>query len=435
MQQQLIVAQTYNRSSPKGYFKLIYLLIIILSANQFLNLGAWVHIAGVFNVRDMGNVMILIGIIILLFRRGVDPIIRNRVSLLILLYLFLVGIHIALASLYYGQPLIQGMLGARHHLFYLSFFLFLIILDSPEKIRRFLNMLTGLALVIIVLALINYFGPTIFSHRWAEGHGVRGGVVRGFIPGMNIVSVAAIWEFSKLTERGRFGFGSMAGLVLFVAHVFRQTRMRTVGLILVILWLLGSRKRYGVLAAVLFIGITGSVIMQLMTGKDILSIQIVTAFEDVIEGEGTWRGRALQLETALNAFMEHPVLGSGSLVLRPDQVANIGGAYNELYALQYKADLGYASWLKSFGIVGILWLFLFMWFWWTGSRKIQRIAGAAMLVEASFLEALLIFFAGTFLTLNHFMYPGTIVFVCMGAAMVVRLMSFANNNASRLNGR
>src|SRR5690606_24008960 len=187
-----------------------YLMVVILCANEFFNLGGWTHLEGRFNVRDVGNALIMLGVLVMVARRPNDIALRSPMSVLIILFLFIVLFHVSLASFVYGQPIKAGLLSARHQFYYLSYFLFLMALNTPEKIERFLNMLTLLAVVIFFLSLVNYAGITIFVHKWGEGHGERFGVTRAFIPAMNVLGVAALWEFSKFAEKGKFSQGGIA---------------------------------------------------------------------------------------------------------------------------------------------------------------------------------------------------------------------------------
>lgn len=417
-----------SREQSKGYLSLAYLIVIILCANQFLNLGAWTHVEGKFNIRDVGNAMIMLGVVVMLVRRFGDPALRSPMTLMIVLYLFLVVVQVAVAALIYHQPLIQGALSARHQLYYLSFILFLLVLDSPEKIDRFMNMITLLALAIVVLSVINYFGPTIYDYKWAEGHGERAGITRAYIPAMDLLGAATLWEISKFSEKKRVINGGVTGLILFAAHVFRQTRMRTVGLVGVVLLMMVQRKKWAALAAIAAIGGMGTAILEIGFDIPVVTSQFTSAFENVEEGEGSWKGRMIQLEASMNAFMEHPVIGTGAGVLRAGEAGDAIANYRELHLVALKADLGYASWLKSYGIVGMIWLISFYVIWWKKTQKAKSLRDDLSHMT-TFCLGLLIWLAGTFITLNHFMSVGGIVVICIGAAIAIRLASLENKES------
>jgi hypothetical protein len=121
--------------------------------------------------------------------------------------------------------------------------------------------------------------------------------------------------------------------------------------------------------------------------------------------------------------MLHPIIGSGSAVLRAEEAATFGSSYQDLYSLQYKADLGYASWLKAFGMVGLIWLFGFLYYWWRMAAKSADLFGIHYPEITAFGLGSFFWVAGTFITLNHLMYVDSIVIVCACAAIVVRMYS------------
>lgn len=416
--------QSNKKFRATDFWGLAYLFLIILCANEFLNLGAWTHISGKFNVRDIGSALIILGLVRMIMLHRRDPALWTPMSVLILLCLVMVTFHVGIASLYYGQSLMDGILSARHYTYYLSFFVFLNVLNTPLAITRFLNALTLMAIAIFALGIINYMGFTIFAQKWAEGHGERGGVTRGFLPAMTIISIAAVWEFSKYAQSGGLKSGGLASVILFGAHIFRQTRMRTIGLLAVLLFLLFRRRKWKAIYGVVLAGVIGVSVLEVMLDVQIITSQVTSAAENIAEGEGTWGARVSQLESAYDAFMAHPIIGSGSAVLRAEEAVSIGNSYRDLYVLQYKADLGYASWLKAFGMVGLVWLFSFFYIWWKMARQSIEFYGKYYEEITAFGLSSGFWIAGTFITLNHLMYVDSVVIVCACAAIVVRMYSF-----------
>ena len=231
----------------KGTYSFLLLLFLTFAANHFFFLGPWWYRSGVFNVADIGNAMIILGVGVL-FVFSVDRrIFWNAISALIVLYMGLVVLSIVLASINYPQSLYDGLVGTRHQFYFLSFFLFLSILQGAEEMKKFLDILVVVSIAITILSVINYFGPVIFSHRWAAGHGVRAGAKRAYIPGMEVVAVATLWSFirwingSRKSER-RKSMG--ATIFLLAATFFRQTRMRILSMAVVVVAGLIMKKQW-----------------------------------------------------------------------------------------------------------------------------------------------------------------------------------------------
>ncbi|HEC17414.1 MAG TPA: O-antigen ligase domain-containing protein [Sedimenticola sp.] len=402
--------------------RLCVALIIIASANGFFSLGAWWHVAGVFNIADVGNGLAMLVITLGLVAANERLLLRNPFTILLLLYLLMVGMHISLAGFYHDQEILQSLIGARHQFYYLSFFAFLVLLPTREEVLRLLNALAVLALILFLLSLVNYYGVTLFSHRWAEGHGVRSGIERGFIPGMGVLSLALMWLASRWASGRKMVTSSGAGAVLlFAAHVFRQTRSRLIAATVVLIGLFIWRKRFKELALAAGVVALISVVWLSGTEGSLLVNLFSSSVEDVTTESGTIRGRLAQLNVALEEFYAHPYIGSGASVLRTEGVVAMYGKVKDVAALGYKSDLGYAKWLGSYGLLGALW---FASFWIVVLVKLRRVAKDCASADAmlpAFVGSYLAYVAISFLTINHFMKPEGIVLLMLVLAVLVRI--------------
>ena len=140
--------------SKSSSLKIIFVLFLIFSTNGFFNLGPWWHKSGVFNIADVGNAMIWLSLpFILAFNRD-RQILWNPISGLILFYRLFIVLQIFLAYANYGQSLFDGLVGIRHQFFYLSFFIFILLLDSTEIIRMLLDILAIIAIILVFLAIL-----------------------------------------------------------------------------------------------------------------------------------------------------------------------------------------------------------------------------------------------------------------------------------------
>ena len=412
-----------NGPQPRLSVGVLFVILIVLCAEEFLNFGDWTHVQGVFNVADVGNFLVWLGSGVFLVRHGLPPVTRNPISVLMVVYMGFVLVQVGLASLYYGQDIATGFVGVRHQFYFMSFFLFLWLLDTPERIRMALNGLTIVAFVALALGVANYVGPPFLSHKWAEGQRERAGMIRAYIPAMNTIGLAAIWQMTRWVERREKGMlPGVFSLFLFAAHVFRQTRMQLFGVFGVGLGLLVVRRRFGYVALVAVLALVGAVVAQILLPENILLAPFETAAENVAEGSGSWRGRLVQLETDWEIFKRHPLFGSGASGLRVEAEQGVTTTSQaELEAIAYRADLGYSHWLKAYGVVGGVWLLAFMSVLWVKGRR-EAVSEQADLREIGlFGSAYLVFVAGTSITQNHWMFPRGIVLVCLTAAIIARV--------------
>ncbi|HND28324.1 MAG TPA: O-antigen ligase family protein, partial [Pseudomonadales bacterium] len=302
--------------------------------------------------------------------------------------------------------------------------LFFLLLRSIDDYQRLLNGLGYLALVVFALALVNYFGKTLFTYKFAEGHGIRSEVVRGFIPGMGLIGLAAVWEATKWisAEHRERASGTKAWLLL-GAHFFRQTRSRLVALTAVWLALMLVRRRHGLLLFSALLFTLAVATAQVVMKENLLLSLFSSTFSEIEHQEGTWEARLQQMKVVVQQFREHPVIGSGATMLRiiEENAATDPQQTMAVEALIHIADLGYASVLKGYGLLGLTWLFLFLFTLFTQGYRAYQQGDAQQRTLALFALGYLLFVTISGLTINHFMFAEGILMLCLVAALLARL--------------
>jgi hypothetical protein len=137
--------------------------------------------------------------------------------------------------------------------------------------------------------------------------------------------------------------------------------------------------------------------------------------------------RALQqMQVVVQQFREHPVIGSGAtaihIILGPSGGTQSGGAdATESEALAYISDLGYASVLKGYGLLGLSWLTTFMLTLFIQAYRAYQQGNLQQRTLALFALGYLLFVTISGITLNHFMYGPGILMLCLVAALLARL--------------
>lgn len=329
-------------------------ILIIAFANKSFTLLPWYHVRGIFNVSDLGILILVISLTLLLIRSRRLGDLFTPIGLFVVAYLLMVLVHVSNASINYDQGVLSGLVRARHQFYYLAYFYFVLVFDTREKIERFLNLLTGVAFLLIVLAVINYFQPVIFHHElYGEGHGERGGVKRAYVAGMDVIGIAFIWQLTNFIYNRNKKFNAGLGAVfLFGGLLFRQTRGRIIAATLVAGWMLIRARRIKILAASFVSVCLIAITLQFILPENVLITSFTSVYSDVSDTEGTWRGRTQQIETSIDTFMEHPLLGSGAVLIRNTDVVLTG----EVLAQAYQSDLGWPHWLKNYGLLGVVWM-------------------------------------------------------------------------------
>jgi O-antigen ligase len=397
----------------------IVFFLLIFFSNFGFYLIPWSHMPGVFTMTDVGLLVILVSLlgIALYDSSRFTVIFSNFGSYLIVLYILMILVTVSVASFNYNQSIFDGLIGIRDQLYYLSFFIFLSFFRTLNDAKSLLVLATYIAGFLVVISVFSYLTSyTIFYHKWAEGHGIRSGVVRAWIPAMPVIAMALFWNFS-LIEESRAKKIRAVGLFLFfcAAFVFRQTRGHLIGIAAGIFgtWLMQGRYLRLVVMSVFVLPIV--VIIDLMT-LGILSGLFVSTVNAISEESGTWAPRVSQIQFALSQIREHLIFGTGGDALRGIESSGAG----TLGSVSYKADLGYLSFLKAYGLVGGLWLTAFFMYVFKGLRTARK-TSLENALYLNFCAAYMLYVLVSFITINHFMYPSGIVSLMFVFALLVRL--------------
>lgn len=404
---------------------------MIILAHKIFFLVPWARIEGSFNVKDVALLLIWIGVAWLLFSGVRGNVLKNPVSWLVLSYLFLVAVHISLARFYYNQSLFDGIIAARNQFIYLVFFLFLILLDTPEKIARLLDYLAVIASVVLFLSVVNYFFPVVFYNiQYGEDWDVmRSGIRRAYVPGTGLISMAAVWAWIRWTraDKSRLIYGMLV-LFLIAGHFFQQSRGSIIGLVAAIMMVSYLSRRVKELSYLLVAGVLGGIVTAIVLPTNLLLAPFVTAVEDVSQGSGTVKGRLVQLENDIEEFMQHPLIGSGLVVVRTSEYSELGTS--DMALKTRTADLGYSHWVKMYGVFGVFWLAaLFIYLGLTSLRVVRTSAGLQCSL-ALFAVGYFAFVVVTGVTVNHFLVPERITLFMLLAAIIVRLSGWNQLSAA-----
>lgn len=399
---------------------ILILAVIIIVFNLF-SIVPWAFIPGVFNIEDVGIVLLGIGLFLAVIRENQLTIIANPITWLIFIYFCLIGVHISLATIYYDQSIINGIIAARNQLCYLTFPLFLLQLNKSEQIISLLNFLSIIAVLVLFLSVLNYIGiPILHSSRAEDWNIIRSGINRVVIPGMPLLNFCLVWQFCRWLYNKKDTFAALGTLILLGGHIFHQSRGQIIGFIGVMAVLFLLTRNYKKL---IFFGIVGGIAAIIAGGtmeQNIVLAPVISSVEDLSQGTGTVQGRLEQLKTDIKEFKEHPWIGSGLIAIRTSKFSNDPRIAAEMKAKTRKADLGYSHWLKMFGIAGITWLIGFYYFLGKTTIKTYRVVNEESKIIALFCIGYLTFIVISAVTLNHFMVSERIVLLGLMSAILCR---------------
>lgn len=336
-------------------------------------------------------------------------------------YLLLVVIQASIASFFYDQSVLDGLIVARNQFHYLLVFCLAIDFKQDKDIENFMGALSIVAVFLFYLALINYFGPTIFNHRWGDGQGIRSGVVRAYLPGMEIFVVVAIWQLNRLLNSKVLLKSALFFLfVVFAALLFRQTKMHIVATSFVCALMLLYHRRFGILTIGAGILVVVGLVTSIQTGNNIVFNIFTTAIENVIAPEdderSTWDARLEQVDEAISVVEKTFLTGSGGIVLRE---VDDGSFTYKLHNIRRGMDLGYFVWIKFYGLPGVI-LMLTLYFYviamWFKAKNSDVLEGKYIADFALFhFIAIMI----SMLTIGYFTIPGPMALLCIALAVTL----------------
>lgn len=393
-------------------------LLIIAASDSFFSLIPYTG-----NSQDLGIPLIVIGLAYYIFvkRSDIRPL-NNFFTWYVIFYLLLVVTQVSVAAFKYSQPIMDGLLAGRDQLYYLAFPIFLLTLSDPSKARTFMKAISMLAVVLVLLAVVHYgLGVTVFQRFAEEGQGVseRAGMIRVKIPGMNVLIIGLLWLFWSYLQENRFFSVNLAMFfVTFGGLIFRQSRGRIITVTAVLLLMLISRKRYGLLAAATTLAVfvvAANVFFGDVDNPFVYAFE--SAYSEIVaggEGGGTWLARVQQFEASWNDFVSGFATGTGGSVLRHNTLAE----QKELLDIGLSTDLGYWVFIKYFGYWGILYLgaILIGFFWYVLRCYKFNVADDIVKFVTFYFISILI----SLVNINYLTRPEGIVMVCLAWALIVK---------------
>ncbi|MCL6589056.1 MAG: hypothetical protein K6U80_03800 [Firmicutes bacterium] len=318
----------------------------------------------------------------------------------ILAFLALVLVWVLAPNLLYGQPLIMGLRAARRFLLILLYFPFAVFFRDPENRRDFLKTIRLMALLIAIIYLAQFLliGKVVFLYlRVSE----RYGGARLHIHGMGLIIAGLILVFNELFHKryrtpAFFYLDKMrllfqCGLLLTVILFVSKARTNLAGVVAVFTTLLFSSRRINTLKKILIVFFLGIGLAALMISNAF--DPLVLLFNDELLAQKsniTIRFQALNYYWEL--YRKTPLFGMGiQNLLYPNNPLNAG--YEAGFML---VDIGVIGFTCSFGIAGLVWLFLILKKVFANVKKITDITSKYMIIGS------MAYFLAIFPTVNAF---------------------------------
>ncbi|RJP83684.1 MAG: O-antigen ligase domain-containing protein [Desulfobacteraceae bacterium] len=399
----------------------IYLTALLVFIYSLFYLVPWAFVTGVIDIANVGLLLLLIGLSVSLFTSRRFTFLKNPFTVLIFLYLIFISIHVGLAAIHYDQAVIHGIIAVRWQFIYLSFFLFLFLLKDEAHIIGYLNLISVIAILLLLLSVIQYSGFPIFHHDKSEWESLRSGIRRVFIPGTPLIHLALIWKICcwVIDRKKSRPMISIQVLLLFTGMMFHQSRGPIIGILFTALVVFLSTRSYKKLMAGIIVGMISGSILMVATQQNLFMNAYSSTIHEVSEGSGTWGARLEQMKIDFEEFRKHPVIGSGLIAIRVSEYGTTMVQKAEMNERTRLADLGYTHWIKLYGSAGAIWIVFFLYLLWSHSiTAFRKSEGRARLLSL-FVLAYTAFISLTGITLEHFLIEIRIILVCLVTAILI----------------
>jgi hypothetical protein len=418
---------------------LVILFLFVLYEGFSLFPEKMVVIPGVFRLRDLS---LLILPLFFVFSAGAvwRTITGYRAeSRLVLAMMGIILLGPLMASFWFGQDYLNGLMIYRHNLTWISFFLFVVVLRDLETAVLFLKCFTVFIGIWVVLLLATKYFPQLgmisAQGYYEKGKMMRFGEARLYFPNGSIpiylfcISLACLLHGSK--DTGKFTKLFLVGFVLlvFFAVTCTFTRILIASMLLVTLFAFATCRKpllsFFALSAVGVLVIAQLLAMEMGGGIDLVEQSRLGKMAlklDTLERE---KGRELQLRMCLDNFLKSPVFGVGNLIVERDDKLEKNSVLRSLRKYGYftAADMGYPRMAAEQGLVGLVWLAFYVGNTLRRSRDIIRCSRTSEVpVEAKVIGYGTLYFTLYLLisgvTLGHFVASDAMVFVALAMAIL-----------------
>jgi hypothetical protein len=393
---------------------------------------------GFFRIEDTVFLVIAITFLYYFYNKHskmLYPLSSYSFAYLIVIITALILINPFMAKIHFGQSYFRGLIGYRHLLNYLLFFVFIIFLTSEDRFKTFMIVFYGLILLIGFLSLLQYLfhGLSIFQYYeadlYAEDVGLRLGEYRLIFPGIEFavllyfITLSSI-IFVELPTSTKIKLLIISFLVFL--FIMRLTRMRIIGVTVVtILGMLITpyKKRLMLAIASIILLLNAGLIYDVVMGgeflksfsQNLLFQSLAYSYSDLSRVEGNVAVRMEQTLKYWEFFKSYPLFGAGSLVAKTPLV--------DQYNFGPSSDVGLIRMMAEFGLAGLSWLIALCVVWF---KKINRLVhllrndpelqyyyGVVRGLQLFFLYMLV-----TFFNFGHFIQRTGIVWVVLTLALL-----------------
>ena len=419
----------------------IVLILFVLYEGFYLLPEKMIVIPGVFRISDIFFLILPVMALFSIKNLNTAVVRYREESLLILSICIIMLISPLMAQQYFDQPYMRGIILIRQNFFWLSFFMFALLIRDIEGVGKIINTITILVFIYVVILLMTKYFPNLgIIHFTEKYYNKSGGMTRfgdhrlffpyGSVPVFVYCITLANWLYiRKEVSQAKKIF--MLGLLLIIANTILSTYTRALvsSLVLVTVFALitSERRMLKYVAFAFCLIFLSCLFMGMAMSEDDIPIISDTKLAKMIIQTSTLKketGRELQASMYITQLMRSPLTGVGNLATRKDTDMENGTMTTyKKYGFFNGSDLGYLKIAGESGLVGIAWVIWFYSYIYRSSRHI--LAKALHLGDVPVAEAVsrgtlyfLVYLMFSGVTLPHFATPNGIVIVSFALSLM-----------------
>lgn len=431
---------------------LIALLLFVLYEGFNFLPDNMVVIPGVFRISDAFFIFLpILFVAILVYFRTLKRF--GEESLLVLAICALMLLSPLMAQIFFDQPYMKGLVLVRQNFFWLSFFVYILLLRDIDGVEKAINLLTALVGIYVLALVLTKFFPKLglihYDSKFYNKSGslIRFGDYRLFFPYSSVpiyfycITLARLLHPRIGETRLRKAFWLAFVLIVFYAILSTYTRILVSSLLIVTVFaLITSKQRmFQWTAAALTLAFVSSLVLSKaffdgeipIIGETKLARMVLKV--DTLQRE---QGREFQMDMYVNQFKRSPFTGVGNISTRKDTEEEIGTLTTfRKYGFFNGSDLGYMKVIGESGLAGLAWILWFFAYFFRRSR--QTLVKATLLGTVPTAQTIarghlyfFIYLIFTGVTLPHFVLPQGIAIVALSLAVLAVIRVSVNEAAT-----
>lgn len=431
----------------KPYFFIIFYLLVSVDFLGYINPHAFFYFPGYFKFKD---IIFLLGILfvfkeIIINKSKIHFSKDSSIPMFVFILLFLVGINWMRTYYLYDVEFKSIIQYSRRYLYYLSFLFPICFIKNVKDLKYFFKMMFSICIIYSLLITIQFFagsnfnilGNTIITKQTLGGLRIDRIYIKGLLLlcGVFIASIGYCvmsHKQNKFFYLGIFLIG--CGIFLHFARMFWLFIFLTL-----LLWFIDIHRQYKKIFIIILLGMfvvmsLGLITIELSNDNHIKKVAdfFISGFSDILHYRGTFRYRIEESWFRFDLIKKHPLLGPG--FIHPKHLPSVIALFQKERPDIATVDSGWISILTDFGIVGVLWLILFLIFLVRYERNFQKVSlyDNFKYSELTGISKGILYFLllGVIVSITHgfFTYEGSIPTIAISLGILDRIHSLLNKN-------